>query len=65
MLASRVPVLSRSVVSNSTTLWTVTSQALLSVGLSRQVCWSGLPFPPPGGLPNPGMNLHLLLFFNS
>ena len=27
----------------------------LSVGLSRQEYWSGLPFPPPGHLPNPGI----------
>ena len=25
-----------------------------SMGFSRQECWSGLPFPSPGGLPNPG-----------
>ena len=29
-------------------------QALLSVGFSRQEYWSGLPFPPPGDLPNLG-----------
>ena len=34
--------------------WTVAQQALLSVGLSRQEYWSGLPFSPPGELPNPG-----------
>ena len=27
----------------------------LSMGFSRQEYWSGLPFPPPGDLPNPGM----------
>ena len=37
------------------TPWTVTSQALLSVGFPRQGYWSGLPYPPPGGLPNPGI----------
>ena len=26
-----------------------------SMGFSRQECWSGLPFPSPGDLPNPGM----------
>ena len=31
-------------------------QAPLSMGLSRQEYWSGLPFPPPGGLPYPGMD---------
>ena len=28
----------------------------MSVALSRQEFWSGLPFPSPGGLPNPGIN---------
>ena len=32
----------------------------LSMGLSRQECWSGLTCPPPGDLPNPGINPHLL-----
>ena len=35
------------------TLWTVTWQALLCMGFSRQESWSGLPCPPPGDLPNP------------
>ena len=35
-------------------LWTIASQAPLSMGFSRQVHWSGLPFPPPGNLPDPG-----------
>ena len=35
------------------TLWTVALQAPLSVGLSRQKYWSGLPVPPPGDLPDP------------
>ena len=30
-------------------------QAPLSMGFSRQEYWSGLPCPPPGALPNPGM----------
>ena len=37
------------------TPWTVVCQATLSVGFSRQEYWSGLPCPPPGDLPNPGM----------
>ena len=37
------------------TPWTVTLQAPLSVGFPRQEFWSGLPFPPPGNLPNPGI----------
>ena len=31
------------------------SQALLTVGFSRQEYWSGWPFPPPGDLPHPGV----------
>ena len=38
-----------------TTLWTVARQTPLSMGLSRQECWTGLPYPPPGDLPNPGI----------
>ena len=37
------------------TLWTVACQALLSMGFPRQEYWSGLPCPPPGDLPNPGI----------
>ena len=36
------------------TPWTVTHQAPLSMGFSRQEYWSGLPCPPPGDLPNSG-----------
>ena len=43
-----------SVVSPFVTFWTVAQQALLSMGFSRQEYWSGLPFPSPGDLPNPG-----------
>ena len=35
--------------------WTVAGQASLSMGFPRQEYWSGLPFPSPGGFPNPGM----------
>ena len=35
--------------------WTVAHQAPLSMGFSRQECWSGLPCPPPGDLPDPGI----------
>ena len=35
------------------TPWTVDLQAPLSMGFSRQECWSGLPCPPPGNLPSP------------
>ena len=34
---------------------TVACQAPLSIGFSRQECWSGLPFPSPGVLPDPGI----------
>ena len=37
------------------TLWTVACQAPLSMGFSRQEYWSGLPCPPPGDLPDPGI----------
>ena len=37
------------------TLWTIAYQAPLSMGFSRQEYWSGLPFPSPGNLPNPGI----------
>ena len=37
------------------TPWTVALQAPLSVGFSRQEYWSGLPRPPPGDLPDPGI----------
>ena len=37
------------------TLWTIARQPSLSMGFSRQKYWSGLPFPPPGDLPDPGI----------
>ena len=43
---SRVPFLA--------TPWTVAHQAPLSMGFSRQEYWSGLPFPSPGYIPDPG-----------
>ena len=33
----------------------IARQVPLSMGFSRQECWSELPFPPPGDLPNPGI----------
>ena len=39
----------------SVTLWTVARQVPLSMGFSRQEYWSGLPFPSPGDLPDPGV----------
>ena len=44
-----------SVAFKSAILWTVARQVPLSMGFSRQEYWSGLPFPPPGDLPDPGI----------
>ena len=47
---------SHSVVANSfVTPWTVAQQSPPSVGFLRQEYWSGLPFPPPGDLSDPGI----------
>ena len=45
-----------SVMSDSEIPWTATYKAPLSMGFSRQEYWSGLPCPPPGDLPDPGIN---------
>ena len=37
------------------TPWTITYQAPLSMGFSRQEDWSGVPFPSPGDPPDPGI----------
>ena len=37
------------------TPWTIAYQAPLSMEFSRQEYWSGLPFPSPGDLPDPGI----------
>ena len=37
------------------TPWTVANKVLLFMGFSRQEYWSGLPFPSPGDLPDPGI----------
>ena len=37
------------------TVWTIAFQAPLSLGFFRQEYWRGLPSPPPGDLPNPGI----------
>ncbi|CAI9158760.1 unnamed protein product [Rangifer tarandus platyrhynchus] len=47
--------LSCSVMSDSATPWTAARQAPLPMGFSRQEYWSGLPCPPPGDLPDPGI----------
>ena len=43
------------------TLWTVAHQAPTSMGFSRPEYWSGLPFPPPGDLPYPEIELTYLM----
>ena len=52
-IVSEVKSLSR--VWPSATSWTVVYKAPPSMGFSRQEHWSGLPFPSPGGLPDPGI----------
>ena len=47
--------LSCSVMFNSVTPWTEAHQASLSVGFSRQEYWTGFPCPPPGDLPDLGI----------
>ena len=55
ILFMKVKVKSLSRVQLFVTPWTVAYQAPPSMGFSRQECWSGLPFPSPGDLPNPGI----------
>ena len=43
------------------TLRTVVHQAPLSMGFSKQEYWSGLPFPSPGDLPDPGIEFAFLV----
>ena len=43
------------------TLWAVACQGPLSMGFSRKEYWSGLPCPPLGNLPNPGVKLTSLM----
>ena len=50
-----VSIVSPSICHEVLTQWTVGHQAPLSMGFSGQDCWSGLPFPPPGHLPDPGI----------
>ena len=50
-----------SVVSDSATPRTAAHQAPLAMGFSRQEHWRGLPCPPPGDLPNPGIELTSLM----
>ena len=55
MKVKKVKVKSLSCVRLFGTPWTVANQALLSMGFSRQGYWSGLSFPSPRDLPNPGI----------
>ena len=48
-------VFSRSAVSDSVTPGSIAHQAPLCVAFPRQEYWSGLPFPSPGDLPDPGI----------
>ena len=57
MLYSNYVRVSRSVVADSSTPWTVAHQAPLPMEFSRQEYWSGLPYPPPGDLLDPGIKL--------
>ena len=50
-----VAVVELSCVQLFSTLRTIARQAPLSMGFSRQEYWSGLPFPPPGNLPDSGI----------
>ena len=50
-----------SVMSNSAILWTVACQAPLSMGFFRQRYWSELSCPPPGDLPDPGIESEFLM----
>ena len=49
-----------SVAQSCLTLWTIACQVPLSMEFSRHIYQSGLPFPTPGSLADPGINLHLL-----
>ena len=49
-----------SCVQHFTTLWIIARQAPLPMEFSRQEDWSRLPFPSPGDLPDPGIELSLL-----
>ena len=55
--ATRGPVQSLSHVRLFVTPWTAAHQAPLSMGFLRQEYWGGLPFPPPGDLPDLGIIL--------
>ena len=55
LILTKVKVKSLSRVRLFATPWTVAYHVAPSMGFSRQECWSGLPFPSPGDLPDPGI----------
>ena len=55
ILFSLIVLFSYWIVSDSAAPWTVARQTSLSMGFPKQVCWSGVPFPSPGDLSNPGI----------
>ena len=58
MLAAKTPTVCAQLLScvrPFVTQWTIACQAPLSMGFPKQEYWSGLPFPPPGDLPDPEM----------
>ena len=52
---------SLSLIQLSATPWAVAHQAPLSMGFPREEYWGGLPFPPPGDLSDPGIELASLV----
>ena len=52
-VCAHVHQITKSVMSDSATPWTVAHQVPLSMEFSRQKYWSRLPCPPPGDLPDP------------
>ena len=57
-----IPMLSHSVVSDSAAPWTVACEAPLTMVFPRWKYWSGLLFPSPGDLPDPGIEPMSLMF---
>ena len=55
IIANKLCVFAFSHVQFFVTPWTAACQAPLSMGFSRQEYWGGLPFPPPGDVPDPGI----------
>ena len=62
MYVSAIVVQSLSCVQLCVTPWTVAHEAPLSMGFSRQEYWGGLPCPPPGDLPDPGIQPTVVIY---